>query len=192
MFYEPSDFEFTKWLESNWPSIRKEVVALRGENFIPWHEKHLYHGGWNVFGLYAFGHKIKENCSLCPQTAQLVERIPGMVTAGFSLLSPGTHIKPHMGYSGSVLRCHLGLVVPENCILKVAGESRAWMEGKCLVFDDTSLHEAWNYGETERIVLLIDFKKNPEEFGIVEKTMNEVRWLIVRSLLWLRRPFQNG
>src|SRR5215470_11228679 len=81
--------------------------------------------------------------------ARLVRGIPGMTMAGFSRLAPGAHITPHRGYegySGFVLRCHLGLVVPEGCALKVGDETRGWQEGRCLVFDDSYEHEAWNRG----------------------------------------------
>jgi aspartyl/asparaginyl beta-hydroxylase (cupin superfamily) len=98
---------------------------------------------------------------MCPKTAALIESIPGMATAMFSCLQPRTHIKPHIGYqqySERILRCHLGIVVPKGCFLKVNWEDRTWEEGKCLVFDDTFRHEAWNSDpEHVRIVLMIDF-----------------------------------
>jgi beta-hydroxylase len=43
----------------------------------------------------------------------------------------------------------------------VANEVRLWKEGKCLVFDDTSEHEAWNLSDRHRDVLLLDFKAPP-------------------------------
>lgn len=85
--------------------------------------------------------------------------LPGMTTAGFSSLVAGTHIKPHIGYSKAVLRCHLGLIVPDGCVLRVGTQTRNWQSGKCLIFDDTVEHEAWNNSDKTRIALLIDFKK---------------------------------
>jgi ornithine lipid ester-linked acyl 2-hydroxylase len=41
--------------------------------------------------------------------------------------------------------------------MTVAGETRTWIEGKCLVFDDTSVHEAWNKSDSDRLILLLDF-----------------------------------
>jgi beta-hydroxylase len=40
----------------------------------------------------------------------------------------------------------------------VGDQVQDWQEGKCLVFDDTTEHEAWNRGDRTRVVLLIDFK----------------------------------
>lgn len=82
-----------------------------------------------------------------------------MTTAGFSCLAAGTHIVLHVGYTNTVLRCHLGLIVPDDCALRVGNQTNNWVEGKCFVFDDTVEHEAWNHGDKARIILLIDFKK---------------------------------
>ena len=47
-----------------------------------------------------------------PRPPRLVESIPGMETAMFSILSPGKHIPPHTGPYKGVLRYHLGLLDP--------------------------------------------------------------------------------
>ncbi|MEU7588207.1 aspartyl/asparaginyl beta-hydroxylase domain-containing protein [Micromonospora sp. NPDC049230] len=67
------------------------------------------------------------------------------------------HIKPHQGWVTTVYRAHLGLVVPQHCALRVGDETRQWREGETFVFDDTVMHEAWNYGTSDRVVLLFDF-----------------------------------
>jgi beta-hydroxylase len=158
MFYSNNQFPFTKTLEQNWQVIRGELMRLKDGQFLDWPEKHLYKEGWSVFGLYAWGVKLDKNCALCPETTRLVEQIPDLATAGFSHMKPDTHILPHTGVPEGVLRCHLGLVVPENCALRVGDETRSWEEGKCMVFDDTVEHEAWNKSDKSRVVLLLDFK----------------------------------
>ncbi len=157
-FYDSTKFELVTSLESNWQVIKHELNQLCQRDFIPWPERYLYGKGWNTFGLYAFGIRINKNCDLCPETTRLIESIPGLATAGFSSLTPGTHIAPHTGYQDGQLRCHLGLIIPEGCGIRVGTETRTWQEGKCLMFDDTLEHEAWNKGNSTRIVLLIDFK----------------------------------
>ncbi|MNK73930.1 Aspartyl/Asparaginyl beta-hydroxylase [compost metagenome] len=159
MFLSCERFPFTRMLAEAWPRIRAEFEALDAELLRPWHERFLYDEGWEVFGLYALGRKLPEQCERVPETARAVERIPGMVTAGFSVMRPGTRIRPHRGYTEAVLRCHLGLIVPPGCGLRVGGELRQWQEGQCLVFDDTAEHEAWNVGTRSRVVLLVDFAK---------------------------------
>lgn len=159
MFFPPEQFPFTAVLEAGWPSIRQELENLHAGNFVPWPERFLYGQGWDVFGFYAFGRKLDRNCELCPETTRLIEQIPGLTTAGFSSLAPGTHIAAHTGYTNAVLRCHLGLVVPAGCSMRVGRETREWREGKCLVFDDTTEHEVWHRGETPRVILLLDFMR---------------------------------
>jgi ornithine lipid ester-linked acyl 2-hydroxylase len=157
-FYEAAEFDFAYQLEANWQKIQQELAALKGEHFIDWSERYLYKEGWQTFGLYAYGVKIDKNCRLCPETTKLVEQIPGLLTAGFSALAPGTHIAPHTGYPDGVLRCHLGLMIPTDCALRVGDTTRTWQEGKCLIFDDTLEHEAWNKSDQTRVILLLDFK----------------------------------
>ena len=166
MFVEAADFEFITTLSAHWADVRREFDALPAKVLSPWHDRHLYdEGGWKTFGLYAFGHRDAENCAKCPETARLVERIPGMRTAGFSRLGGQAHIRPHVGLDRGVLRCHLGLHVPPDCALRVGTETRRWEEGESLVFDDTSEHEAWNRSNEARVVLLLDFKRDPGSFN---------------------------
>jgi len=155
-FYEPAQFGFVAALEANWQAIRDEAARLPPDSYQPWPERNLYGEGWSVFGFRFFGKRFEENARACPSTAALVEAIPGLTTAGFSALKPGTHIQPHKGRKKEALRCHLGLIIPEGCGLRVGPDTREWEEGKCLVFDDLLEHEAWNRGVTERIVLLVD------------------------------------
>lgn len=145
-------------LEDGWLHVRDELARLQERQFIDWPERQLYGAGWTVFGFYAFGRRLEENLALCPETARLLAAVPDLTTAGFSRLAPNTHIRPHVGYTDAVLRCHLGLVVPaDGCALRVGDETRRWEEGRCLVFDDTVEHEAWNRSSFDRIVLLLDF-----------------------------------
>ncbi|HEY2154555.1 MAG TPA: aspartyl/asparaginyl beta-hydroxylase domain-containing protein [Isosphaeraceae bacterium] len=161
MYLDNRQFPFTAALEANWEAIRDELLNLSRGSFMPFFNKgSLYEGTWEVFGLYTFGRRNEANCARCPETARVVETIPRMVTAGFSWLEPGTHIKPHVGYTPAVLRCHLGLITPEGCALRVGPEVRGWHEGECMVFDDTTEHEAWNRSDSVRAVLIIDFEKD--------------------------------
>jgi ornithine lipid ester-linked acyl 2-hydroxylase len=160
MFFDTSVFDFVADLEANWLSIREELDRLHRSSFQPWPERFLYEGSWNVFGLFAMEHRLTRNCDLCPKTTRIVERIPGLTTAGFSWLEPKTRIAPHTGYTNSVLRCHLGLYVPEFCGIRVGNVTRTWVPGRCMIFDDTLEHEAWNESDQVRVVLLLDFRKS--------------------------------
>ena len=164
MFQHPEDYAYVSLLEAQWQKVQAEALRLDLDHFTNWPEKFLYDSGWRVFGLYGFGRKLERNCELCPETTALIEQIDGLVTAGFSKLEPRTHIRPHCGYTNQVLRCHLPLKVPAlgRCELRVGHDVRAWQLGHCLVFDDTTEHEAWNDTEEDRIVLLMDVKRDPK------------------------------
>lgn len=157
-YYDPGEFPFLEALESEWRSVRREVAALDSSHFFDWPSDH-HTGSWTAFGLYAMQRKLGENCELCPETTRLVEQVPGLVTAGFSALAPGTRILPHRDLSDVTLRCHLGLIVPTGCRMRVGAETRGWVEGKWLVFDGAVEHEVWHDGTSPRIVLLLDFLK---------------------------------
>jgi beta-hydroxylase len=95
-------------------------------------------------------------------TARACAAVPGLVNAGFSLFRPGTHLYPHRGELRGTLRCHLPLVVPAGDLgLRSGDETRAWQTGRCLVFDDTLEHEAWNHGGGDRVVLIVTFQPSP-------------------------------
>lgn len=164
MFHPAGAFEFAAVLERRWPTVYQEYLGIR-DALIDWFERELYDEGWKVFGLFDFPHgrAIDANVARCPVTAALVaEHLPTHGAAGFSVLKPHTRIRPHVGYQGDFLRCHLGLEIPAgDCGLTVAGETRRWEPGRVLVFDDRALHEAWNLTGEDRAVLLIDFVPPP-------------------------------
>jgi ornithine lipid ester-linked acyl 2-hydroxylase len=114
---------------------------------------------WKTLFLYGYGYKTELAGILCPITTGLVEQVPGMVTAMFSILSPHKHIPAHRGPYKGVLRYHLGLIVPtqqEACRIRVGEEVRHWERGAGMIFDDTFEHEVWNDTEELRAVLFLD------------------------------------
>jgi beta-hydroxylase len=175
MFLDSRQFAFIPTLESRWEAIRAEYLALAGDQFDPWVQRGMHGGGWTVFGLYAAGERIPGACAACPDTVRALEQIPGLSMAGFSRLAPRTHVKPHVGWAASVYRLHLALVVPPGCRLRVASETRSWQEGRCLVFDDTVEHEAWNDSDLPRGVLLLDFLRPGVAGSVADHVPEEVQ-----------------
>ena len=160
-------FPWVKHIEDNWMVIREELErVLEDHAALPnFQEISKDQVGitdddrWKTFFLYGYGFKAKLTTEMCPGTAALMEQIPGMKTAMFSILSPRKHILDHRGPYKGVLRYHLGLIVPreaEACRIRVGDDVRHWEEGKSLIFDDTFNHEVWNDTDETRVVLFVD------------------------------------
>jgi beta-hydroxylase len=185
-FLAPDAFPWTQTLEANWTTIRAELDRVLEHrqalpNFQDISEDQAaitQDDRWKTFFLYGFGHKAERNCARCPATTRLVEQVPGMKTAFFSILAPGKHIPAHRGPYRGVVRYHLGLKVPTPataCRIRVADEVRHWEEGQSLLFDDTYDHEVWNDTDGERAILFMD----------VERPLREPMGTLNRLLLWL-------
>ena len=168
VFLPTAQLDWVRHLEANWQVIRDELDRLRTGHELPAlvdvipDEHYVADTRWRMFMFRYFGRPIAANCGLCPRTAALLEQVPGLISANFSVLEPGARIAPHHGIFAGVLRYHLGLIVPahaEQCGLRVDGETREWRERASLLFDDTRRHEAWNDTEQDRVVLLLDVKR---------------------------------
>ena len=157
----------TTLLEKNTDVIRKELVeVLRTREYIPAFQQvspdqvEIAKGdNWKTFILFGFGFPAEKNCERCPETVKVLEQIPNLKNAWFSILKPGYHIPPHRGVTKGLVRIHLGLIIPdekEKCRIRVGSQIRHWETGKCMVFDDTFDHEVWNETDQERTVLFID------------------------------------
>ena len=170
VFFENEQFPWSKNLEADWIVIRKELdsVLERVDDLPNFQDisKRQYRiandNRWKTYFFYAFGFKATKNCERCPETTKLLEQIPGLKVAFFSILAPGKHIPKHRGKLKTLIRYHLGLIVPqpkENCKIQIADEIRYWEEGKSLIFDDTFYHEVWNNTDGYRVVLFLDIAR---------------------------------
>jgi len=117
---------------------------------------------WDAYFFHRHGERYDEHAATCPRTAALLDSLPlthirdQAPETLFSVLSPGTHILPHTGVTNVRLVTHLPLIVPPDCALRVGGETHVWQEGRCVTFDDTFEHEAWNRSDETRVVLILD------------------------------------
>lgn len=113
---------------------------------------------WSVFMLYILGYKPEFNRALCPQTCRLLDRIPNLVQAFFSVLDPGKSVPPHDGPYLGYLRYHLGLRVPKQNPPKliVNSQEHMWREGEAFMFDDSWTHQVVNHSSAPRAVLIVD------------------------------------
>jgi aspartate beta-hydroxylase len=170
-FYDRRDFPWVKALEMLTPLIRAEAQAvlggagwapyIEGETRVPNANPLLQDPDWSAFYLIKSGSEVELNARRCPATMAALRELPLCRTERspavlFSMLRPGTRIRPHHGHTNARLICHLPLIIPEECALRVGNETRAWREGEVVVFDDSVEHEAWNLSKELRVVLIFD------------------------------------
>lgn len=170
------------------PLIRAEADAIMRHHkaippfrdFAPGHERIVGEDDWRSFFFWGYGYPVPENLARCPETAAAVAQIPGLVSAIYSVLPPGAHIRRHKGVNKSIMTMHMGLRVPrdaENCWIEAGDMRSTWQEGKAFVLDDTYPHEVWNKTDETRVILLVQFRR-------------PMRWpgsLIGRGIIWVMR-----
>ncbi len=165
-FRDPSRFAFVPALEACFDEVLAELESLEPRDFIesPDSLTTIRDGynetGWRYFDLFGEQGDFEANRNRCPASARAAAAVPGMVNAGFSLFEPGTHLYPHSGEMPGILRCHLPILVPNGDQgLRFGSETRVWELGRCVIFDDTIEHDAWNRGDGDRVVLLVTFAR---------------------------------
>ena len=135
-----------------------------------WPEKELYSksktDGWKIFPFFAFGVWVHSNCKLCPTITKFIKSIRGLKLATLSRLNGGTKLEEHEGWashSNYVIRCHYGLIVPDNqCYIFVKDsindkeEKKYHSKFEWIAFDDSKTHYAHNQSNEDRIVLILD------------------------------------
>jgi hypothetical protein len=137
--------------------MEKDSAAVRP------YEHYLGHvEGWSAVYLFRNG-CLQENIKdIMPDTVQIysgavLPYVCTLLESHFSIMAPCTHIAEHSDLWNFSINLHLAIEIPEKCGLQVNGEARTWTEGKCLLFDYSFIHSAWNNNETlSRICLLMD------------------------------------
>lgn len=168
-FFDKAQFPWAPAIEAEWQEVRTELdQVLRYVDAIPNFQDISEENRaltnderWKTFFFRAWGISIASNCARCPRTAALLDRIPGLTSAFFSIMLPRKHLPPHRGPYAGVLRYHLGLIVPDpnGCRIRVGDEIGQWQEGASLIFDDTFEHEVWNDTDAVRVVLFADIAR---------------------------------
>ena len=168
-FIDPRQFEWHELVTSEWTKVQSELKAvLSAVDKIPIHQEIVEEAKpltdddkWLSYFFYVYGQRFEKQCSECPDTARLLQKIPGMKTAFFSILSPGKRLPPHRGPYRGVMRYHLPLLVPQHgpCGIRVGDQTATFEEGVGIMFDDTYEHEAWNDTKETRVVLFLDITR---------------------------------
>ncbi|MFZ4690723.1 MAG: aspartyl/asparaginyl beta-hydroxylase domain-containing protein [Polymorphobacter sp.] len=173
-FYDPSEFGWAAALAAATPAIAAEAHAVLADRtgVAPYVERPvdrpirghslMEDPRWSAFHLLKGGEPVAANATRCPATMAALAGLPIPVIKGrspmvlFSILAPGTHIEPHNGMLNTRLICHLPLIVPPDCRLRVGNYTRNVRAGEVMIFDDSIEHEAWNDSADMRVILLFE------------------------------------
>lgn len=202
-FYERYEFPWLDQLESAIPDMQDELsgVLNKTQKFSPYVESNpdrprpnnplLDDPSWGAFYFWKSGEAIAENIAQCPKTIAALEAAPIPVIkdrspmALYSVLEADTHIAPHFGLLNTRLICHIPLVIPGDCALRVGSETRPWKNGEALIFDDSFEHEAWNRSNSRRVILLFEIWR-PE----ISKTERSALTTIFEAINEYQKPLE--
>ena len=157
-------------IDDNYDTIREELLAIlpHMQGIPRYHEVDGAQyaisspgtAAWRTFfvSLRGVGERLP-NRARCPRTAEIVERVPGLLGAFFSILEPGKSVPAHDGPHYYYLRYHTAFVVPREKPPRIRVKDRyyTWKERESVLFDDSWNHEVHNEADEVRVVLITDF-----------------------------------
>lgn len=156
------DFAPALQLQQAWPLIRAEYDGLAEADFVRYDPPSMTRL-WQVHLLWTMGVDLAPAGDRMPRTRALLRALPGVCLdypwgdALVSVHAGNSHLAAHCSIDNLRLRLHLGLEVPPGCEIRVGHETRAWQQGRALLFEDSFEHETWNRGPARRAVLIVDF-----------------------------------
>jgi len=176
VYIDVKQFPELKIFQDNWETIRDEAINLDKAAQIKASNdlddlgfNSFFRTGWKRFYLKWYGANLKSAEQLCPKTLELINQVPNVKGAMFTMLPPGARLTKHRDpYAGS-LRYHLGLITPnsDDCYISVDGQKYSWRDGEAVMFDETFIHYAENKTDQNRIIFFLDIKR-PVDFVIVD------------------------
>jgi ornithine lipid ester-linked acyl 2-hydroxylase len=98
--YDNALFPWTVTIEREWRTVRRELerVLTRKDDLANFQDISAdvaaitRDAGWKTFLFTGYGLSSRRNIALCPETWRLVQRVPGLKTAMFSIFEPGKHL----------------------------------------------------------------------------------------------------
>ncbi len=138
-------------------------------------------GGWRMYPLKWYTKECGPSAvRACPKTCAVMDSIPAVRSAMFTVLPPGAKLGRHHDPVASSLRYHLGLLTPnsDQCALTLDGVNHAWRDGEELLFDQTYLHSAINRTDIVRVILFCDVEKT-QLHGLVKRFAEAVNYAMV-------------
>jgi beta-hydroxylase len=166
-------------LRDNWQVIRDEALALQAGGAFEAAKaegapgaydlgfRTFFKRGWSKFYLTWYGTTHRSARRACPRPVALLNRIPEVKGAMFTILPAGSELTLHADPLACSLRYHLGLRTPNSdaCMLEVDGVPVSWRDGQDFIFDETYPHQARNDTGESRLILMCDVARPLNVFG---------------------------
>ncbi|MCY7294917.1 aspartyl/asparaginyl beta-hydroxylase domain-containing protein [Alteromonas sp. a30] len=200
-FYDPKQFAWVEEIESHWETFRDELMNVAKnahDNMDPYPdlEKTDKKDAWHTAGMMYWTMRSKKNIKLFPKTWAIMSKIPSISSCSFHELAPHSTIKPHIGDTNMMVRCHMGIQVPAplpKCGIRVGNEKQCWENGKILMFNDAHEHTAWNNSDEYRYILSFDViqpKFEGKRFWVASQILGKIYVeVLYQHKAWLRKFF---
>jgi len=193
-FVKSYQFNKLEILEENWQVIAKEAQALykkgffeqttskENKSFYDVGFRTFYKYGWSKFYCTWYGTNLNSAMAHCPQTVELLNKIPSVNGAMFTLLPANSKLTRHLDPVACSFRYHLGLKTPnsEDCFINVDGTKQSWKDGQAFIFDETCLHYVENNSQDMRLILMCDIERPMNIFG---KLFNKIYKCLISQML---------
>jgi hypothetical protein len=172
-----NDYKFTDNIWNDWPEL--ELYDSKKDM-------------WKIMPFFYYDYWVENNCNKMPSLTKFLKSLPNLKIALLSVLSPHTRLNEHQGWgnhSNKVLRCHYGLVIPDDCFITVRdendilGQVQYHIKDKWMIFDDSKHHFAANNSDKYRIVLIIDLdrpnniKKGSSQIGDTKELLDIIEYI---------------
>lgn len=187
----------------NYAAIRRDYLSIdkRHARFVSYEDAEGHASGGDtparsgrrddvdVYLTHVPNRNLRNRQRLCPGVRHALKGTWFADSAMFSRLTEHNFVGLHSDFINYVLTLHLGIRAPEGAGIRVGGEASWWTEGECIAFDASFLHEVWNDGPGERVVLIV----NTWHPGLTAVEIAGLKTIVPRIRTWekARRAGQN-
>lgn len=190
-----NEYEWFKNLERVKHEIHQEVTSIikNKEEFIPYfnHLLDSNSSGWKTITFKTWGIDVPSNLKKCPHLATFLANNTDVLSMAISKLEGNTKINKHRGDTNAIIRCHMGISIPDElpkCGFQVNETQKSWKNLETFGFIDANEHEAWNHTSSDRIILLFDVIR--PEFCTKKNSISlKIRAFLLTQLVLLKLPF---
>lgn len=160
--------------------LKDDLEIIFKGNWSPMLYKHNYEGGWKSVALYApdgnpeniTAHGIKDvqlkptpSLLHCHYFQEVIDSFKApLLSVRLLRLSVGSMIKPHkdhrMGYEDNNCRIHIPITTNDQVAFILDNEKLTLSEGECWYINANYTHSVSNFGNEDRVHLVIDLERN--------------------------------